>query len=363
MPDELGDSTRLPVLLFAVALFAVVLVASAALAPTLPWPPGPDPGSAASTPTDDVPTDDVPTDDETATAAPPPTDAGTAAESGTPSTAGPADRYGADGPDVSPDARPDRRDDLTAGSFRDRDGDGLTDAAERRYGTDPASNDTDGDLLLDGAEVRGRTAGGAALPAANPRRKDIYVHVAHGADLTGLTAEERATLRYIFVRMPVDNPGRPGISLHLVGDEELPTTPTVANRDDRSAVREKLYTGDRLGARQCVYREVVLGRVDNASFSGFADTPGYFVFVDGTLRGQYTGTVPYRVRTVAHELLHTVVGVLPHGPGVTAERTHTTEGWLSYEEDLTVNEHLSEAAADHLNATGFDGTPGVHTNC
>ena len=354
MPDERadGDSTRLPTLLFAVALFVVVLAASAALVPTLPWPPGAGP---AITTTDDATTTDAATTDAT-------TEAGTAG-SGTPSTAGPEQGDGPGDGGASLDARPGRRDDLSAGWFRDRDDDGLTDAAERRYGTDPASNDTDGDLLLDGAEVRGRTAGGARLPAANPRRKDIYVQVVHGPNVSGLTAEERATLRYIFVRMPVDNPGRPGISLHLVGDDELPTTPTVADRDDRSAVREDLYTEDRLGERQCVYRQVVLGQVANDSFSGFADTPGYFVFVDGTLRGQYTGTVPYRVRTVTHELLHTVVGVLPRGPGVAADRTHTTEGWLSYGEDLGVNEHLSTAAADHLNATGFDGTPGVHADC
>lgn len=44
-------------------------------------------------------------------------------------------------------------------SDHDGDHDGLTDAEEAKYGTDPAKADTDGDRLLDGAEVHGSRMG------------------------------------------------------------------------------------------------------------------------------------------------------------------------------------------------------------
>ena len=59
----------------------------------------------------------------------------------------------------------------------DTDGDSICDAAEARYGTDPAATDTDGDSLSDTVELYGY--GGVDLKywGASPLRKDKFIEI------------------------------------------------------------------------------------------------------------------------------------------------------------------------------------------
>jgi hypothetical protein len=205
----------------------------------------------------------------------------------------------------------------------------------------PATNDTDGDGIPDAWERAGETPSGAALPGADPQRKDLYVVVGHGEESSPLSDSERQQLRSIWDRMPVSNPdGSTGIRLHLTTEQGPVSGATVGVNGTEY---RGLYSPDRLGPRRCTYRYVALGSVSSDRTAVRVDAPGYAGVVDGQLRSEYTGSASFRVAATTHALLHMVAGELSGG-------YHTSDGWLT---TGSPTEQLSRTTADHLNATGF----------
>ncbi len=103
----------------------------------------------------------------------------------------------------------------------DTDADGVCDAAEARYQTNPNSSDTDSDNISDGAELFG--FGGVDLRSfgANPRKKDVFVE----ADFfPGLKPSQAALDRVTasFSSAPSSNPdGSSGVAFHLILDQQI----------------------------------------------------------------------------------------------------------------------------------------------
>jgi len=204
--------------------------------------------------------------------------------------------------------------------------------------------DRDQDGIPDAWERAGETPDGAALPGADPGRKDLYVQVNHGSGTEPLTAAERRQLRATWARMPVSNPdGSRGVSLHLseVGGGDLGEAATIS----RLEARNTYYTESRLGPRQCVYRQVVYGTLAVEDVAGVASSPGYAAFVEGTRQPDYPGNVSLRVAVTNHELLHTAVGTVDG-------RSHTSDGWLA---SPPASESLSRPTARDMNETGIYG--------
>lgn len=206
------------------------------------------------------------------------------------------------------------------------------------------TTDRDGDGLPDAWERAGETPDGAALPGADPDRKDLYVQVNYGSDVEALSSAEKAQLEAVWARMPVDNPdGSEGIDLHLdaesTGAGRLPEPAAFTDRDERDRY------ADRLGPRRCVYHQVVYGKVELGPLVGAASTPGYTAAVDGSRQPGYTGDVSFRVALTTHQLLHNVAGPVDGGP-------HTNAGWLV---GGPTNEFLSGATARKLETVGLFG--------
>jgi len=211
---------------------------------------------------------------------------------------------------------------------------------------DGGTTDRDQDGLPDAWERAGETPRGAALPGADPARKDLYVQVNYGQDVAALTDAERRQLRESWATMPVSNPdGTDGVTLHLddgsarAGDLGEPAVITAM------ADRNAYYTAERLGPRRCVYRQVVFGKVQVGDVAGVASTPGYSAFVDGAPQPAYEGDVSFRVAVTNHELLHATAGRVDGQP-------HTGDGWLAGGPE---NEYLSRATAADLTESGLYG--------
>ncbi len=205
---------------------------------------------------------------------------------------------------------------------------------------DRPSPDTDGDRLKDSWEERGMTPGGARLPGADPDHKDLYVQVNYGAGAEAYTPAERAALKRSWARMPVDNPdGETGITLHFVEGDRLETMPAFSGAEGEEV--DRFYTRDVMGPRQCVYHQVVVGRIEMDAI-GVASVPGYASAVSAE-RVPFNGSnTTRRVHVTNHELLHNVVGGVGGGDGA-----HTAQGWLVPAVRPDAN-YLSPAAEDIL---------------
>lgn len=206
--------------------------------------------------------------------------------------------------------------------------------------------DRDNDGLPDAWERAGETPQGAALPGADPGRKDLYAQVNYGDGVEHLTDEERSQLRESWASMPVANPdGSTGITLHLdvtsAGAGDMGESARLGAMDEL----HDYYTADRLGPRQCVYRQITYGTVDLGGIAGVGSSPGFATFVEGSRESRYDGTVSFRVAVTNHELLHTVVG---HFDG----KRHATDGWLA---ERLGGESLSAPVAQDINETGIHG--------
>jgi hypothetical protein len=237
----------------------------------------------------------------------------------------------------------------------DTDGDGLSDDRERRLGTDPTRPDTDGDRLPDGWEVDGRTPEGAALPDADPTRKDLYVQVGYGDRVDPLTADEKRRFERTWATMPILNPdGSTGVTVHLddTAPRGGPYDRRVTLRGERT--REELlagfYTEASLGPRRCVYHLAVLGAVRDGPTAGYGDAPGHLVLIDGTVGPRPDGELSPRIHYLTHELLHNVVGQFADG------RYHTDDGWLAAHTG-DAGHFLSNVTRDRLDGTGFADAP------
>lgn len=214
------------------------------------------------------------------------------------------------------------------------------------------SPDTDGDRLADDWERAGETPGGAALPGADPEHRDLYVQVNYGDRTEPLTDEERAALKRVWAEMSVSNPdGEQGIRLHI--DDESPRggqMDVIGLVTEREGWTGQHYTRERLGDRQCVYHQVVLGRVaTDEETTALAATPGYGAVVDASPREGFGGNASWRVYAITHVLLHNVLGPRPN------ELTHTDGGWL----DTPLgpeDDRLSPVAADIIDERGFRGS-------
>ncbi|RKH45464.1 hypothetical protein [Corallococcus sicarius] len=103
----------------------------------------------------------------------------------------------------------------------DSDTDGICDAAESRYGTNPFNSDTDGDRISDFAELYGYAGVDLRYYGANPRKKDIFVEMDYYPGLKPTQAAmDRVTAA--FATAPVTNhDGSAGIALHLVADQQI----------------------------------------------------------------------------------------------------------------------------------------------
>ncbi|WP_255195220.1 hypothetical protein [Halorarius litoreus] len=237
-------------------------------------------------------------------------------------------------------------------SLVDTDGDGLGNAEEERWGTDPDDPDTDGDRLLDGWEVAGTAPGSVPLPGSDPRRFDLYVQVVTAPGIDPLSTRERTALQQAWASMPVENPdGTAGITVHYLPPNRSELDRRVTLRDRRrttiAALADRYYRSAYVGEYGCLAHQVLLVHVDNESFVGVGSDPGYQAFADGTLTRDYGTPYTVRVGTVTHELLHNVVGRFGGGSA-----THTDAGWLSHGR-FRWNQHLSPETAAELTRDGF----------
>lgn len=210
--------------------------------------------------------------------------------------------------------------------------------------------DTDNDGLPDRWERAGKTDDGARLPGADPDQKDLYVQVNYGTNAERLSETERAQLRAIWEQMPVENPdGTTGIDIHIIDSGEHAGSLGEEAVFDSSQTYSRYYTVRRLGPRQCVYHQVVYGRVDMDAV-GYAAAPGYVSIVEGAglpsesfEENRYT----LKVGVTTHELLHNVVGRVDG-------RTHTSSGWLAPSVS-SQDEQLSRPTAQEINQSGIFG--------
>lgn len=103
----------------------------------------------------------------------------------------------------------------------DADGDGVCDAAEGQFGTNPNDSDTDGDNLSDLAELYGW--GGVDLQywGASPKKKDLFIEADYYANRMP-TANGLQRVVDAFAAAPVSNPdGTTGIALHVDLNQQI----------------------------------------------------------------------------------------------------------------------------------------------
>jgi hypothetical protein len=242
-------------------------------------------------------------------------------------------------------------------TLNDTDDDGLDDAREVELGTNANDSDTDGDALTDGWEVRGRTPGGAALPDADPLRKDVYVLVSRANDAYAMRESDRAEIAATLGAMSVDNPGdRRGIDVHFVDNGEVPIRTEFADeRAARRALRQN-STPEVMGPRHGVYHHVILMQLADRddTFDGYATSGGRGVLVDEDARGTRNGTISFRNRMVVRGLLQNVGGRPPESVRDPDHRRFTYRGWTAHDPaDPRSNEYLPIALADKIEREGF----------
>jgi hypothetical protein len=200
----------------------------------------------------------------------------------------------------------------------DTDGDGLCDAAEAAYGTDPTKKDTDGDGFSDAAEVLGMIVGGSPVDlryyGASPLHKDVFIYldyytIPYSAGLTQVTDA--------FASAPISNPdGTTGINLHIVMGNQIAAADQVANiigpPSDWSVVdtiKNKYFP-----ARYAPIMHYVLfaNQYGSGTSSGISrGTPSHDLLVTlGTWPTPY-GTQLQQAGTIMHELGHNLG--LQHG--------------------------------------------------
>ncbi|MEY4581048.1 MAG: hypothetical protein RL701_5751 [Pseudomonadota bacterium] len=116
----------------------------------------------------------------------------------------------------------------------DADQDGLCNAAEAAYGTDPNNVDTDADFLNDAVEVYGSwTADGRHVDmpgfGAKPLRRDIFLELDYLPGYAPLQSAMDLVVQ-AFANAPVTNPDKStGIALHVRLDQEVSAQDAAAN--------------------------------------------------------------------------------------------------------------------------------------
>lgn len=195
----------------------------------------------------------------------------------------------------------------------DSDSDGICDAAENRYGTNPLSSDTDGDSISDFAELYG--SGGVDLRyyGANPKKKDVFVELDYYPGLQPMQAAlDRVTAA--FAAAPVSNPdGSTGINLHLVlsqqiaaADADMDLNPAWADFD---IIKAKYFPARRA---PFFHYALIANQFDASGYSGLSrGIPGHDFMVTMGNWSTPGGTEQQQAGTLMHELGHNIG--LQHG--------------------------------------------------
>lgn len=195
----------------------------------------------------------------------------------------------------------------------DSDGDGLCNAAEQRYLTDPFDADTDDDGFSDGAEILGLDGIDLRFYGANPRRKDIFLEIDFYPGLR--PADEALDLVVAsFAAAPVSNPdGSTGISLHVVLDDQIASADADLDLSpvwtDFDVIRSRYFDSSRERIfHYCLFAH----RYDGGSSSGRSrGIPGRDLLVTLGTWSPSGGTVLQQAGTLMHELGHNLG--LQHG--------------------------------------------------
>jgi len=167
----------------------------------------------------------------------------------------------------------------------DRDDDGLSEAEESFFGTDPDHPDTDRDGLLDGWEVKGVPEGSGegiklylAPMGAHPMRQDIFVEIDWMQDDTRSEAPIPMVIDAVirtFEKAPTVNPdGSTGISLHVDfgqypndgGNPVLFIEEISLNNPDYTAIKTANFKPERLGVyHYCLFAYKMIGTTSSGS--------------------------------------------------------------------------------------------------
>jgi hypothetical protein len=167
----------------------------------------------------------------------------------------------------------------------DLDADGLSDAEELSFGTDPENPDSDRDGLLDGWEVRGvpdETGEEIMLylspMGALPLRQDIFVEIDWMENETHSEApipQVIASVIKTFQNAPTQNPdGSTGISLHVDfgqrandGGNAVPFIEEISlNNPDYAAIKEVNFAPERYGVyHYCLFAYKRIGTTSSGS--------------------------------------------------------------------------------------------------
>lgn len=197
---------------------------------------------------------------------------------------------------------------LCATNAVDSDGDGICDAAEARYGTNPYSADTDGDRISDYAELYGYGGVDLRYYGVDPRKKDILVEVDYYADRKPTQAAlDRVTTA--FANAPVSNPnGTTGINLHLVLDSQIAAADAISNLDTAwqgvDTIKSKYFP-----ARRAPFFHYALfaNTYGTTSSSGLSrGIPGHDLIVTLGAWSPAGGTELQQAGTLMHELGHNI---------------------------------------------------------
>ncbi|MFZ5442049.1 MAG: hypothetical protein ACOZQL_18730 [Myxococcota bacterium] len=212
----------------------------------------------------------------------------------------------------------------------DSDADGICNAAEAQFGTNPNSDDTDGDGLSDLVEIYGANGVDLHVYGANPRRRDVFVEV----DYYPAFKPAQAALDQVvtaFANAPLTNhDGSTGVSLHLVlssaiaaADLDMNLSPVWSDFD---VIKNKYFA-----ARRAPYFHYLLvaNQYDGGGSSGKSrGIPGHDFLM--TLGNWSTpgGTVQQQAGTLMHELGHNLG--LMHGGNEDLNRKPNYLSIMSY---------------------------------
>ncbi|MHA7632897.1 hypothetical protein [Corallococcus sp. M7] len=213
----------------------------------------------------------------------------------------------------------------------DTDGDGVCDAAENQYGTNPNNPDTDGDRLSDFAELYGYGGVDLRYWGADPLKKDVFVEVDYYADRKPTQgALDRVTAA--FANAPVSNPnGTTGIALHLVLDSQIAAADVISNLDTGwvgvDTLKSKYFKSRRAPFFHYALFANTYGTTTSSGLS--RGIPAHDLIV--TLGGWSTpgGTELQQAGTLMHELGHNIG--LQHGGNDSANYKPNYLSVMNYE--------------------------------